>query len=181
MCIRLLVADRRESLLAEWKDAFAGVPQVEFRLLAPGDLGRIPGVDAELLPGMLAHERFGGVPRPGVAQILSSGGALSLAPWIVTVPFRPASLESVAHPDDEDGELNIPFPIPPLEGEIYTTFAEVFGRVLSFNLEQERIRTLGIHLEVINAPLGDPREEALAVRRAYLDVCRRSGSTAAEG
>ncbi len=84
--VRLVIAEPDSSIASVWREAFEGVPSVEIKDLSPPDLTRVEGLDMEVLPAFLAHERYGGRCETGVAQVLSTRGEDHMPPWVVATP-----------------------------------------------------------------------------------------------
>ena len=92
-----------------------------------------PGIDAELMMGMFAHERYGGSPAPGVSQILSTRGEPGMPPWVITTAPLPGHVEERRRPDGTIEHVIAPDePLTP-EQEAYAQFTTVFRRIQEFN------------------------------------------------
>lgn len=169
----MIISDRRAELLMTWRDVFQDIEEVDFLGIDIPALMRLPEVDAIVMMGMFAHERYGGTPIVGRSQILSTTGDPELVPWVITTPAFAARFEEKREPDGstrlgiiQDQNLK------PWE-EAYIIFSEVFQRIAAFNetSKERTIRTLAFDLEFLNLPRGEPRKEAEAVRKAFLEHC----------
>lgn len=173
MELRMIISDRRPELLATWQDVFDDIEEVDFLSIDTPTLMRLPEADAVLMMGMFAHERYGGTPIIGKSQILSTAVDPELAPWVITTPPLPAHFEKERQYDGTFETVVVQDQNMPTWEEDYIIFSEVFRCVAEFNdsREEPRIRTLAFDLEFLNFPRGEPRKEAEAVRRAYLEHC----------
>lgn len=154
MRLQMVIAERRSEIRAVWSEVFRDVDGASVVNSDAKALMSSPSVDVELMPGMFAHERYGGRPKIGEAKLLSTRGELGMPPWVVTVaPIFHLGLTP--------------------EEEIYIIVAKAFEAIKSFdwNGDKPAIRTLGVDLAFLNRPQGDCRAEAEAVRKAYLDQC----------
>jgi hypothetical protein len=130
------------------------------------DLRERPGIDAVLMLSTFAHERYGGHPDVGVSKVLENTRDTG-ARWVVTTAPRRIHMEEI----NENTTIMVPDDLISEDEEAYESFLAVFRTVSRFNdSRQGRIGTLGIHLALINAPQGDARSEAEAVRTAYLEA-----------
>ncbi len=88
MTLIYVVASFREPVLGRLEELLAGVPGVELQL---GDVRSVAQrCDAELMKFYLAHDRYGGTPEIGRAQVLENRRQDGAAPLIVaTPPFAP--------------------------------------------------------------------------------------------
>jgi hypothetical protein len=118
---------------------------------------RLSEVDAVLMMGMFAHERYGGAPIVGRSQILGSKGDPGLIPWVVTTPPFSAHCEQMRRSGHgvetvvvQDETLNS-------WNEDYIVFTEVFRRISEFNEshEESKIRTVAFDLEFLGFPRAD--------------------------
>ena len=172
MQLRLVISDRRRELLDVWEAVFADLPSTLFREIEIPSLMRLGDVvDAVLMMGMFAHERYGGMPIIGQSQILKGGSSPESPAWIVTTPPFSAHLEQISRPAGKTEYVIAPDNALSSEEELYVIFKEVFRRIEDFNggTGEPKIVTLGFDLEFLNIPKGDPRREAEAVHRAYVE------------
>ena len=167
MSLRVIVGDTRPEVLNVWRDALRTVSGFEFRSLDTERFCALPDLDALLILSAAAHHHDGAPFEPGTSQVLSAPPELPHVKRVVTTPPMPAQLRvnQWGHMDAVPSKHR-----SPAEGA-YLEFREIFRAVRTFNAEgaNRGIGTLGVHLELINAPLGDARTEAEAVKRAYLE------------
>jgi hypothetical protein len=169
--LKMIIADSRPDLLAIWSKVFSSINRVFFINADNPTLMQLPEVDAELMRGVFAHERYGGTPKPGESQILSSKGEVGVPPWLITTAPFAAHIEKVYLPDGTiDFQIVQNENLTPEEEE-YIVFKKAFECIEKFNTshEVEKIGTLGFHLWFLNIPRGDPIKEAEACRTAYLE------------
>jgi len=172
MRIQLLIAELNESRRKKWEKAFYEIERVAVRKCNAKDLMACPDVDAMLMIGMLAHERFGGKSQIGKSQVLSTRGKTGMPRWVVTTAPSPAHFEkkqvdgimrSVLVPDQQ---------LSPAE-ETYAVFVRAFEAIEEFNnRNQDKIQTLGFEPEFLNFR-GEIADEIAAVRKAYLDFTQK--------
>ena len=171
MPLKLLISELRPELLVIWAEVFDGVKEVVLLTVNVQTLMALPEVDALLMMGMFAHERYGGRPIHKESQILSTQGNQGVPLWVVTTAPLSAHLEErrqlngTARANIVQAEKLTP------EEETYIVFTKVFKCIERFNENSERakIRALGFDLKFLNFPWGEPRKEAEEVRRAYLE------------
>jgi hypothetical protein len=124
------------------------------------------------MSGWFAHERYGGTPRVGESQVLSSKGEAGSPSWVVTTPGFSWHFEKTEVEGEEMKPVRDYFVSP--EDDLYITLSKAFSRIREFNAGQDepKIRVLGFDLEFLFLPRGDVRGEAEAALRAYLDYCQ---------
>lgn len=86
MCLGLIIAENRPKFFSIWVEIFSNIQEV---VVLDGDartLCEITGLDAELMRSIFAHERYGGKPKVGESQILSTKGESGMPFWVVTTP-----------------------------------------------------------------------------------------------
>ena len=172
MGLRLIISDKRVELLRAWQEVFGDIEEVRLLNSDARALMEMPEVDCVLMMGMFAHERFGGRPIIAEAQILGTNGEVGFPPWVVTTPPFAAHFEDVVEPDGARRVGLVPDQELAPDKETYILFDKVFERIREFNESGEsEIETLAFDLEFLNFPLGDPRKEAEAARKAYLKHC----------
>jgi hypothetical protein len=174
--LKMIIADSRPDLLAIWAKVFSGIHRVFFVNVDVSTLMELPEVDAELMRGVFAHERYGGKHKTGESQILSSKGEFGVPPWVVTTASFAAHFEKVYLPDGTiDFQIVQNESLTPEEEE-YIVFKKAFECIEKFNEshEKEKIRTLGFHLWFLNIPRGDSIKEAEACRTAYLEFYNKT-------
>jgi hypothetical protein len=82
--VRFLIASSRDATIEKWLTGLSGLDNVEFRVGSGGAVGS--GCDAAVLPFYLAHDRYGGVPEIGRAQVLRNSLGDGLPGYIVATP-----------------------------------------------------------------------------------------------
>ncbi len=171
MRLRLLIADTRPEILAIWSDVFCNIKDISVVNTDTHALAASAKIDAELLTGWLAHERYGGKPSRGISQILSTGGEAGMPPWVVTTSPFAAHLEKTIQPNGSKEVILVQDQVLTPEEEDHIVFGKVFESIDQFNESNEdaKIQTLGFDLKLLNIPRGDPRKEAEAIRSAYVE------------
>lgn len=152
--LRLIIVDLNPNLLSTWSKVFQKIPEVIFINIDFKTLVRLPEVNAVLLRSIFAYERYGGTPKIGWSQILSSNGETGMPPWVVTTSI----FRSDATPSSEEYD--------------YTEFSKGFESIEQFNQtdKEPKIQTLGFELSFLYG-FRDKLlyKEAIAVQRAYLE------------
>lgn len=159
MMMKLIIVDSDSCLLSIWSEVFRGIPEIVFMNIDFKTLITLPEVDAVLVRWIFAHERYGGTPRTGQSQILSTNRENGMPPWVVTTP--PFRSEASPLPEEYD----------------YTEFSKVFESIEQFNQtnKEYKIQTLGFELRFLYGFRGKPSyKEIEAVKKAYLEHCNRS-------
>ena len=154
MMLKLIVVNPEPNLLSIWSEFFRGIPEVVFMNIDFKTLVSLSEVDAVLIRWIFAHERYGGTPKLGQSQILSTNGETGMPPWVVTTP----PLRPDATPLHEEYD--------------YTEFSNVFESIEQFNKtdKEPKIQTLGFELRFLYGFRDKPPyREAGAVIRAYLE------------
>lgn len=175
MCLRLIIAENRPKFFSIWVEIFSNIQEV---VVLDGDARTLYGIsdlDAELMRGIFAHERYGGKPKIGESQILNTKGESGMPSWVVTTASFAAHMEKRRQ---LDGSLRVEIiqneELLP-EEEDYIVFSKVFESIKQFNKSQEpKIRKLGFDPRFLNFPRGELRKEVEAVRRAYIEYCGRN-------
>lgn len=97
--MRYVIASGSESILAVAREMLSGLPGIEFRA------GTVPdtweGCDATVMWWPLAHDRYGGIPEPEVAQILHNNRGDDLPGIILATPSGPGRTSGVGSSEDE--------------------------------------------------------------------------------
>jgi hypothetical protein len=170
MCLKLILAENRPQLFEIWSETFSNLQDVVILNGRANTLFKSQKIDAELMRGIFAHERYGGKYKVGESQILSTKGELEMAPWVVTTASFPAHLEKR---QQKSGSFHIEIvqdeELTP-EEESYILFRKAFKCIEEFNQENQdnKINILGIDLEFLGFSLGNPQKEANAALKAYL-------------
>lgn len=173
---KLIVAAEREDQAAIWLDVMKDVDTVKVRRLPFAQLEQIQEMDAEILPGMFAHERYGGGPGLGESQILSTANLSEwhtapdyrIPPWVVTPPpmtIKDGLLLLKGEPDiyftqDAIGQSQA----------VYHSFKRIFAVIDAANANIEPvIHCAGFSADIIYS-VYDTRIVAEAVKRAFQDI-----------
>jgi hypothetical protein len=162
----LVVADSRPKVMATWQSTLGWLPKAAF-LTVPISLFRSSAaLDALVLPAVIAHERLGGELRCGTSQVLNAGAKYELPAWVVTTP----AFEGVMSPDQTGSQQETT--ISMLDNwsdaaEWRIIFREIIRCTASFNKASQRIRSLGIHLELLDASESEREQQALGAARAF--------------
>ncbi|WP_017327067.1 hypothetical protein [Synechococcus sp. PCC 7336] len=171
MKLNLVIADLRSEILNAWRTAFSAIEGVTFLELSIPKLISLPQLDAVFMMNMFSHEKYGGKLVYGVSQVLSTRNEPKTPPWVVTTPLFPGHLEKSLKSDGslaykiKPNQKNTP------EEQTYIIFREAFKSIKKFNKDRkiQQIKTLGIHLDFLDFPLGDPYKEAESAAQAYTD------------
>jgi hypothetical protein len=112
-------------------------------------------VNAVLMRGIFAHERYGGAPKIGESKIISTHGENEMPPWVVTTPaFQQNN-------------------IPTVEEYDYYEFSKVFESIAQFNRsnEEPKICTLGFEVSFLYGFRSESpyNKEAKQIHKAYLE------------
>ena len=134
--LRVLVGVDDADRVRELEQPRSDTDRCSLQPLGMNEIRHSPEVDAFLLLSAWAHERYGGVPKPGLAQVISTRGEPGSPEWVVTTAPRPARLGARGQ------VMPIGGPIGPRE-----CYAKVFGAIWRFNTggDRVRIKQLGIH------------------------------------
>ena len=154
--LKLIVADLNSDLLSAWSEVFQGISEVEFINADFQTLVRYPDLNAVLIRSIFAHERYGGLPKIGESQVLSSHGEIGMPPWVVTTPSFPPGIKYAL------GEYD------------HNEFSRVFESIEKFNKtnQEPKIQTLGFEIDFLYGFRKKlPYKEAEAVRTIYLKYC----------
>lgn len=167
MPFHIFIAEPNADRHSIWQSIFEPVPDVTVMNLRIHTLRN--QLDAEFLPGILVHDRYGGKAQLGISSIQSTRGEHGMPPWVVTTAPFPAHLEERQQPN---GSITfvavVDQPLAPAE-ETYIVFTKAFEAIIRFNRHNSSspIRSLGFQPELLNLR-GDVQDEAEAVQRAYL-------------
>ena len=175
MCLRLIIADKRPELFSIWSEIFSGIEEIRVLDVNARTLAGLPDLDAEIVISIFAHERYGGDPKIGESQILSSRGEQGTPPWVITTPPFAAHLEKRQQPDGSFRHEIVQNEQLSYGEENYIVFSKIFDRVDHFNEQNptSKIKTIGFESCFLNIPRGDIIQEAEAIRNAYLSHYRK--------
>lgn len=154
--LKLIIADFNSDLLSAWSEVFQGISEVEFIKADFQNLIRYPELDAVVIRWIFAHERYGGNPKMGESQILSTHGEIGIPQWVVATPSFPVTITYT-----------------PEEYE-YHVFSKVFESIERFNKtnQESKIQNLGLPLGFLYGFRSKPPyKEAETVRTTYLKYC----------
>lgn len=175
MCFKLIISERKPEFFAVLADVFSDVEGIVILDVNIPTLHSLSELDAVVMRGIFAHERYGGDPQVGKSQILGTRGETNMPPWVITTPPFPAHIEKRRQPDNSvRTEIVRDKQLTP-EEEDYIIFSKVFKRIEQFNqqFEEPTIKTVGLDLKFLGIPRldipGDIRKEAEAILKAYLD------------
>lgn len=176
MQLKLTIAEKRSDIMSILSEVFQEIPKVTIQNVDLITLRTQPEIDALLMLGMFAHERYGGMPEIGQSQIMSTGGEQGTPPWVVTTPPFAGRLEKQYQPDGTVEDKIVEVKKLSVEDKAYIVFDKVFKKVEGFNQQKSevKIKTLGFELEFLNFPLGEPYKEIEAMQRAYIEHCQRT-------
>ena len=152
----ILNVDRRSYEL--WRQQFSTYEAVEILNTKHEFSQKLCTLDAILMSGQSAHERFGGFPRYGTSQILSTchEKRIVIPPWAITIPSLRMDSSLV-------GEEQM------VEELFYQTFKIIFSAIRNFNCSNQhtRITSLGIDLGYVAVGKNQSLEKSKGVKRAY--------------
>ena len=152
MPLKIIIVDLNSDLLSMWNKVFQAYPEIRFENIDFKTLVNLPDINAVLMRGIFAYERYGGVPKLGESQIISTNGEKGMPPWIVTT----ATFSQDKMPEKEYD---------------YTEFCQVFKSIDQFNNTNQKfkINTLGFDISFLYGFRStDPyKNEAESLRKAY--------------
>jgi len=156
---KIVLAVDDPSTASEVRAAIGPHPAVEVVALTMAGLRRAPGIDALLMLSPWAHERYGGVPVSGEAQVLTTQGEPDSPPYVVTT--APGSLVL-----SESGAWQAAGDSRPVGGD----YDGVVAAIAEHNQRSpdRPIRTLGVHPGLLGSSMADAAREARALRDALL-------------
>jgi hypothetical protein len=129
--MRYVVAASTERIVQACREALRGLPGVEFRLGSVPEAG--VGCDAAILSFPLAHERYGGTPRVGLAQVLVNTRGDGAPGVILATPPRPNLADASS---DLEVEEHVVYVLGSCVAEFLNSFPEC-----------EEVSSILIHLE----------------------------------
>ncbi len=97
--MRYVLAASTERIVETCSEALQDLVNIEFRVGSVPETGK--GCDAAILSSPLAHERYGGIPRIGVAQLLVNTRGDGAPGIILATPPIPLQTVGVAAADFE--------------------------------------------------------------------------------
>lgn len=144
------IVEEQEKARRAWAAATAASPRVKLVTGTPATLLAMQGVDAALMLGMFAHERYGGRPIEERSQVLPTRSAVGPR-FVVTPPARAGRLERVLEKDGTSRMTVVPErPLVP-EDQTRFAFEQVMAAVNEHNrtYPQDAIRAIGFSPEFI--------------------------------
>ena len=123
------------------------------------------GMNAEILPCMLALERYGGNLKMGQSQVLSTRGEENMPPWVVSTP---AGSPNGGWRQKADGSREWYDDRSLTEEEIaFELFSEVFAAVSRYHAEEGvELNIIGVSLDLFMS-FSSYEAVALGLRMAY--------------
>ncbi|MET7282668.1 hypothetical protein ABZS29_30850 [Kribbella sp. NPDC005582] len=91
--MRYVIAASTERMVETCRQGLRDLSNVEFRVGSVPETGK--DCDAAILSSPLAHERYGGIPRMGVAQVLANTRGDGAPGIILATPLSPVSAVGV--------------------------------------------------------------------------------------
>lgn len=155
--LKLIIADFNPDLLSAWSEVFHKISEIVFIDADFQTVANFPELNAVLTKAIFANDRYGGRPKIGESQILSSHGEKGMPPWIVTTPLLRSDIKYAP------GEYE------------YKQFVSAFEKIEQFNItdKEPKIRTLGFEIDSLYGSGKKTftlyKEEAKALRKAYLE------------
>jgi len=147
-----VIASVSESTLVAWQDSFVDLPDVIFRVGAGSAVSF--DCDAQLMNFYLAHDRYGGTPEIGRAQVLVNTRNDSSPRYVVATPPFAGGGREVTDPAE-------------LEERLYYTFSACFDKVSGTNeREPDVIERVLIHVEGMGLEEIGREPSIRALRRA---------------
>jgi hypothetical protein len=166
----MVIAELNPERRAVWMEVFNDISDVEIIASDARSLHGLPELDAELMPGVLVHERYGGIERRWESLVLSTQHDQNMPPLVVTTPTLPAHFQE----GDQRGGARRRVLVPdvaytPIQ-ETSAVFSSMFRAVRAFNESKlgQAISVIGFSTDLMNLRDGDIRGHAEAVRAAYL-------------
>jgi hypothetical protein len=153
--MKLIIADLNPNVVSTWSEILHGLPEISFVNIDFKTLVSHLGIDAILIRGLFAHERYGGRPEIDKSSIISTNGEVGMPPWVVTTP----AFSQAEKPAPEDYD--------------YTEFNKVFESIEQFNDEcdqKQNIKTLAFEISFLYG-FRDAMpycKEAKGLKRAYI-------------
>ncbi|NEZ55016.1 hypothetical protein DXZ20_04815 [Leptolyngbyaceae cyanobacterium CCMR0081] len=169
MCLHIIILNKDQETYRIWTDAFSRLSKISVVNSNSTFSQYFPTLDAVLMLGISAHERYGGGPRPNESQILDTQRLDGMSPWVVTVPSTFTFLESATTPNNV---LHTQISHGKIEDRYYLIFKKIFESIEKFNSSQEitKIKSLGVDLAYIKVTSSHALEKIRGFKNAYNDV-----------
>ncbi len=158
--LKLLVSDARKEIREIWE----GFKKIDGGQILDMNISKLlanPDIDAILMQGIYAHERYGGHFIEGKSQVLRTHSEPAMPPWVVTTPpLKVGKLRETLGEKGKNSQCNLSS-----AEEIYTIFREVLLAIDDFNTNHSsKINVLGVELDFLNLLRGDMREDVKMVK-----------------
>lgn len=169
----LVIAVEREEQAVIWADIVRDVASIEIHRISHSQLEQM--IDAEVLPGIFAHERYGGSPQYGKSQMLSTEYISPwhkkpenrIPAWVVTTPPFALKDDCLVIPDKP--EVSFTRDITGQSQEVYYSFKCIFTAIENANTAGNScIKSVGFSAGLIYIYY-DVKVVAESVKRAYVD------------
>lgn len=169
--LKLVIADDSAHTLKNWSNVFSEIDTIYTLESNIPTCMSLPNIDAVLMMGMFAHQRYGGQPKMGESQVLSTQGASGMPKFVVTTPPFPAHLKNQNSAGQQE-IISAPNERISTDEETYILFTKVFECVNQFNklYRETLLQTLAIHLSFLNFSQNQTDVEAKAALRAYREI-----------
>lgn len=166
--LNLVIADNSNKILKFWSEIFEEINTISTLKSDISTCMSLPSIDAVLMMGMFAHERYGSKPKMGESQVLRTQETSGMPKFVVTTPPFSAYFEHQYKANKQENILSQNERIS-AEEKTYILFIKVFECIEKFNQinPEMLIQTLAVHLSFLNFPQGQPEAEAKAALRAY--------------
>lgn len=163
MSPKLIIAVEHPDAFTLWAAAFHSTAGATVIRGAPSELLMRADLDAVLLLGAMAHERFGGRPQVGRSQVLSSGGRAGVPRWVVTVPSTSGRAEIRTAEGGRREVVVVPERTLAPEEQATVALEESLRAIREHNAERsgEEILTLGVAPEILGL-VSPPPPHAIA-------------------
>src|SRR5688572_28950459 len=166
----MIVAEPNPERRAIWADVFRDVSDVEIVAKSAIPLHALAELDAELMPGVMVHERHGGIEQPWESLVLSTKNDKHMPKFVVTTPTLPAHFQHAESCDGTPQRRLVPdLQYTPAQGTS-VVFQSMLRAVKQFNNSRPspQIRVIGFSTDLMDLRGPDLRGHAEAVREAYL-------------
>ncbi|MFD5317723.1 hypothetical protein [Streptomyces sp. NPDC127098] len=156
--MQIIITSRNAETLRTWRRFFENDPDVDLQV---GNRAQVP-VDAVLMAGIFAHERYGGSPSHDSAEILVNRRGDGQPPLVIVPPGRRMRLDEHGRPQVHPDHAAI--------DPAYHTASHVFDAIHQWNeTRQETISAIEVSLPLVG--FDDPLDESSpqAFRRALTE------------
>ncbi len=156
--VKCILIEDRQSVLEVMHKYFATSKLVEIFNGTMRECIQHYALDALVMDGQFAHERYGGSPKKGVAHILRTTDHIPFPRWVITMPplhmIQASSGFSVIYRTDKKSTL---------EEDGYVKFDIICKEIIAFNIAypDARIERIGIDCEISYFPVSNNPEEII--------------------